>query len=1354
MMGHDRIAALLLSIILCLATMARSQADTTIPNNFTVVQWNARGQIETKIADLQNTLGFFPDIIAIQESLMSKDTPITGELTEIYNTVRHGERTKQKKTPVLETQKRGIITFIKKCHPYRTHLKHDDNFGTITITEIYINGKQRLHIANAYIKHIHGHRNIEIEKMGMRRLLEGPLRNLDDFILVGDFNCHNIMWGSTHSCAKGKVLADMALNNNMIIENRGHYTHINPHTENTCIDLTISKVKPNIGNHTWETLDPHGSDHLPILSTWGPNINYNVISMDGIRFKTEKANWDTFYELWEGVDLSEIAHEDEKKYEKNLIDKFKEIAKQSMPYREHKSDSGEENNILKKLKHERRSVPWWDPEYTEMKEKRVEALRKWESSNGCPDAWEEYKKIRNKTNNMSKHKRAAELERRLEAVNSDTSGSQVWNIIKKMDGTKGTGASNIAPLLDRHGNEAKTDKEKANALGENLQYNSSDNNYTEKFRKFKRNHSEKNPHLFRKKQTNEGSEPYNTPITLDELEKKIKQKRNSAPGADSIQYPMFKHLPPNAMKILLHFFNKIWESGDIPPDFKHAIVIPIYKTDKPINDPSSYRPIALTDHIGKILESIVTDRLNALLEERGIIKNSQSGFRGKRQTLDHISRIVHNAQYCKDRQKITGAVFLDLEKAYDLLWREGCLEELEKNGISGKMYNYILNFLQHRTFQVRVNNTLSETYKQQNGVPQGAVISPTLFNILINSIADLEKKYPHIILAQYADDLAIYIKSKYAIDKNINRNGKTKVAKTHPNYKSRLKQNNECAIRKLQYPTNDLIKQLQDRGFKVNVTKTQCILFGTTQSDKEHITVDGKRVRVSKSVTYLGITIDHRLLFQKHIANLVARGKKALQILRYLTGKKWGLRANVLKMLYLSYVLPKMTYGEELFSEHKRRGSPSSGVTARKLDVVQNMALSTITRCCKTSPSLALSVITGIPPLEIRRKEKRVNLWARFQHNPDNPARDIYYDKWEAKTIMNRGFETGIVKNTLETLSGMELTENMVAQKIKTRDFWNLPKVDIDISLSKIIDKGTTLAHQSKEITLKHIASNYNNRHHIYTDGSKEDKKVGAGYYDAQTSSKYSYRLNDNLSITSAELVAIEKALVYALGNGDGRGLLICTDSLGACMAIQRGVNDGSRPDLVMKIYDSIWDLNDAKKQTTICWIPAHVDIDGNEAADDAAKIGKDRSEVDLDVKLSYSEIKAMNRQYIKDRCFQREWDEHTGNSINIIRTFIPNVRNNVGLDNWRLNRMRVMRPKFSFTHGEAWCLKCRTQIDVHHVLLYCKRFEGERHLVDRLLLNNGKRLEIASILAPTKDTELTRAINRLLASIDGVFGI
>ena len=1343
-----------LLIALCSIFMAGSQLINK-PNNFTVVQWNVRGQVNTRTIDLQNTLGFDPDILAIQETLLNKETIIARELTEKYDIVRHGEGTKHTKKKERDFSKRGIITCIKKCHPHRTHLKHDDKFGTLIITEIYIHGKQRLNIANAYIKHQNGQSSREVERNGIRKLLENPLHNMDDIILVGDFNCHNILWGSSYNCHKGELLADIIHNNNMIVENRGHYTHINQHTENTCIDITISKVKSNIGNHTWETLDPHGSDHLPVLSTWGPNINHNEIEVGKIRFKTEKADWEKYHELWKGVQLEDVRHENITIYKKKLEQKFKDIAKQSIPFKEntHNQQEREGRKQKKRREQEWRTVPWWEDAIDIAKDERLMALRRWEDT-GCPEDWKRYKKLRNKTTNIIREKRAACLERNLEAINSDTSGSQVWNIIKSMDGTKATGKTNIAPLIDRLGNEAQTDIEKANTIGTNLQFNSSDNNYTDKFRQFKQNHIKSNNHLLEKKHTNTNSEPYNHKITIQELESTINKKGNSSPGEDSLQYPMFKHLPQNALDILLHFFNQIWETGEIPPDFKHAIVIPIYKTDKPINDPSSYRPIALTDHIGKILESIVTNRLNAHLEEQGVIKSSQSGFRGKRQTLDHIARIVHTAQYCNDREKITGAVFLDLEKAYDLLWREGCLEEIHKIGVSGRLYNYILTFLQNRTFQVKINNTLSDTYIQQNGVPQGAVISPTLFNILINSIANLEDKFPAISLAQYADDLAIYIKFNHAIKKDKNISNNRKKSKTHPNYKSRIKLHQEKAIKTLETPTNELISQLQSRGFKVNVTKTQCILFGTKCSDDQYITIDNRKVKVTKTVTYLGVTIDYRLLFREHITSLVAKGEKALQIVKHLSGKRWGLKAKVLKMLYLSYVLPKMTYGEEMFTVPSIKGSPTSGIAAKKLDVVQNAALATITRCCRTSPSLALSVLTGVPPLAIRRKEKQINLWARFQHNPDNPARHIYKDKWEAKRQFKKGFETGIVKNTQDLLKEINLNETMITKKILTRDHWNLPLVDIDISLSKNIDKSTTLAKHCKEITLKHINTKYIDRKHIYTDGSKEGERTGAGFFVENINIGQSFRLNDNLAITSAELVAIEKALEHALGDGDRSGLLICTDSLGACMAVQGGVTGGSRPDLVMKIIELAWDISMARRPLTICWIPAHVDIAGNESADNFAKIGKNKTEIDTDVKLGYTEIKAISRKYIKNTIFQRMWDSHTGNSIQTIRSFVPHVQNNFELDNWRINRMRVLRPKFTFTHNDAWCRRCRLPIDVHHVLISCTYFDRERDSVDRILRINNKKLEIASILAPSKDHQLMCAINRMLVSIDKIFGI
>ena len=84
-------------------------------------------------------------------------------------------------------------------------------------------------------------------------------------------------------------------------------------------------------------------------------------------------------------------------------------------------------------------------------------------------------------------------------------------------------------------------------------------------------------------------------------------------------------------------------------------------------------------------------------------------------------------------KEVMVAVFLDIEKAYDTMWRKGLLIKLRKIGIKGRMYNYILDFLSQRALRVRVGEAISEEFIVENGIPQGS-ISPILFNIMINDI--------------------------------------------------------------------------------------------------------------------------------------------------------------------------------------------------------------------------------------------------------------------------------------------------------------------------------------------------------------------------------------------------------------------------------------------------------------------------------------------------------------------------------------------------------------------------------------------------------------------------------------------
>jgi hypothetical protein len=81
-------------------------------------------------------------------------------------------------------------------------------------------------------------------------------------------------------------------------------------------------------------------------------------------------------------------------------------------------------------------------------------------------------------------------------------------------------------------------------------------------------------------------------------------------------------------------------------------------------------------------------------------------------------------------------ISLDTEIAYDVVWKNRIINSLMTNNIAGNMLAFIYNFLQRRRIQVRTNGLLSEQTEIQNGVPQGSVLSATLFLAAINDTAD------------------------------------------------------------------------------------------------------------------------------------------------------------------------------------------------------------------------------------------------------------------------------------------------------------------------------------------------------------------------------------------------------------------------------------------------------------------------------------------------------------------------------------------------------------------------------------------------------------------------------------------
>ena len=208
----------------------------------------------------------------------------------------------------------------------------------------------------------------------------------------------------------------------------------------------------------------------------------------------------------------------------------------------------------------------------------------------------------------------------------------------------------------------------------------------------------------------------------------------SQPGDDNIPYEFYKHLPLTEQNKLVDFINHIFLNHDYPEQWRNAHVIPVLKPTKPSHDPNSYRPISLTIALGKLMEKMLANRLMSYLIENNILVDHQFGFQRNKSTLDPLVQLDYAIRNTIIEDEFLVVVFLDLEKAYDMVWAYGLLQDLVEIGLKGNLPIFISNFLYNRTIQVKINNFISSKFKLENGLPQGSILSVFLFLVVINNI--------------------------------------------------------------------------------------------------------------------------------------------------------------------------------------------------------------------------------------------------------------------------------------------------------------------------------------------------------------------------------------------------------------------------------------------------------------------------------------------------------------------------------------------------------------------------------------------------------------------------------------------
>jgi hypothetical protein len=174
------------------------------------------------------------------------------------------------------------------------------------------------------------------------------------------------------------------------------------------------------------------------------------------------------------------------------------------------------------------------------------------------------------------------------------------------------------------------------------------------------------------------------PYTLGQLKGALKRlKTGKSAGGDGIYNEMLKNIPLCTVKTLLTLINDSWRTGECPVDWRTAIIIPILKPRKPANCPESYRPVALTSCIAKVMERLVADRLSYFLESKGLLSPCQAGFRRGRSTEEQLARVCQDVFDGLEREPPWQSTLslLDFSRAYDKVWKDGLYAKMDRLGV-------------------------------------------------------------------------------------------------------------------------------------------------------------------------------------------------------------------------------------------------------------------------------------------------------------------------------------------------------------------------------------------------------------------------------------------------------------------------------------------------------------------------------------------------------------------------------------------------------------------------------------------------------------------------------------------------
>jgi hypothetical protein len=335
------------------------------------------------------------------------------------------------------------------------------------------------------------------------------------------------------------------------------------------------------------------------------------------------------------------------------------------------------------------------------------------------------------------------------------------------------------------------------------------------------------------------------PVCDKELKKLIGNSPSKSCALDPAPTWLVKQCPA-LVSVLSNIINHSLETGVVSPTLKHALITPALK--KPSldrNQFNNYRPISNLPFTAKLMERVVSNRLEEHCEENGIKGYFQSAYKRHHSTETALLRVQNDLLLAVDRLGGAVLVLLDLSAAFDTIDHSVMLNTLHSTvGITDKALEWFRSYLSDRYQSVKIGNATSSKRPLLYGVPQGSVLGPQLFSIYTSPLQDTIQQCG-MSFHLYADDTQLYLafNPKSTVDK-------TEIIDT---------------IRK----TTDVINTWMKQHFlKVNSEKTEVLII-TSPSIKSQIipsvTICDSDITTSSCVRDLGVHLDSYIKMEDHV---------------------------------------------------------------------------------------------------------------------------------------------------------------------------------------------------------------------------------------------------------------------------------------------------------------------------------------------------------------------------------------------------------------------------------------------------------------------------------------------------------